>query len=122
VFILARPTAHANKLTLTLSTGPHAQLDTSYSFDNRPHIAVARSIARIVPRAHVITVAHSVRECCRILSRLDVTGEGWIRVSLMLSGAGYILCYFFRLFSLLHSYLHSPVTFGYPVIPPVVLF
>ena len=32
-------------------------------------------------------------------------GNGWIRVLLMLSGAGYILYYFFQLFSLLHSYL-----------------
>jgi len=31
------------------------------------------SIARIVPCVHIITITHSVRECCHILSRLDVT-------------------------------------------------
>jgi len=47
------------------------------------------------------TLSHSFSPRCHAVEG----GEGWIRVLLMLSGAGYILCYFFQLFSLLHSYL-----------------
>jgi hypothetical protein len=50
-------------------------------------------------------------------------GESWIRVSLMLSGAGYILVISFDSSPcFIPICLHSLVTFSYPVIPPVVLF
>ena len=153
VFILARPTAHANKLTLTLSTGPHAQLDPSHLFDNRPHVAVTRSIwpimhhtlrARSHSFAFVFTHLHSVycTHCTlrahyhhhpfstRMLShsfspRCHAVegGEGWIKFCWCLV----VLVIFFVISfnsspCFLPICLHSPVTFGYPVIPPVVLF
>jgi hypothetical protein len=151
VFILARPTAHTNKLTLMLSTGSHTQLDTSHLFDNRPHIAVARSIwpiipcahvhthlhlfplistrsiVRIVPRTHVITVVHLVCECCHIFPCLNVMQLKEGKAVLGFCWCLVVLVIFFVISFDSSPYfipicLHSPVTFGYPVIPLVVLF
>ena len=83
VFILAKPTAHANKLTL--STGPHTQIDTSHScscvhshsFDNRPHIAYVFPLTLDATPGHdVLHVAQHRRSRTRVGHR--VTHSIWL--------------------------------------------